>query len=450
MWSGEAGIKRIMQVAVPVVINSSSFTVMAFIDRKFLLLHSFDSFSASAPAGMLAFSFIAFFFGTVTFSNSLIAQYFGAGRPTQVGRVLWQGIYCALASYFLVLPAAFFAPEIFSFVGHSPGVQVEESIYFSIIHAGSIFLLLTTVLSSLFNGIGRTQVVMWVGLGATFLNIPLDYLLIFGGLGIPALGIKGAAIATVIAQAFGVILYLILLTRPKVVSIYGLRKMAFHSQEFLKLLKFGIPSGIQLIIIHFGFTFFLLMAGRLGEDVLAASNAAWSMDNLIFMPIFGCHIATSVLAGQLIGAKKWELLNQLTRNAFLVSMIYVFPASMIFLFAPEFGLAPLLSGASGDDYTRVMDLAKVYIRFVAFYAFFDATGMTIQGVLKGAGDTSFIMYTGLFCSIVFMVIPCYLIATVFHADGSYLWLCATLYVLFTGVISLARYLQGGWRNKSLV
>ncbi len=450
MWNGEAGIKRIMKIAVPVIINSSSFTVMTFIDRKFLLLYSFDAFRASAPAGMLAFSFVSFFFGTATFVNSMVAQYYGAEKYSSVGKALWQGIYWSLLSYLIVLPAIFFATDIFGVVGHAPGVQANETIYFSIIHSGSIFLLLSTVLSSLFNGIGRTQVVMWVGILTTLLNIPLDYWFIFGGLGLPAMGIKGAAIATIMAQGFAAFSYIFLISRKAIREKYFLGSVAFVKKEFLRLLKYGIPSGIQLVVIHFGFTFFLLMAGRLGKDVLAATNAAWSMDNLMFMPIFGCHIGTSILAGQLIGAKRYDSINSLARNSFFVSMLYVAPVAFIFLTMPELGLAPLLSGASGDEYLRVMDLAKVYIKFVAFYAFFDATGMTIQGILKGAGDTRFIMYTALFCSLTFMVVPCYLIASVYKGSGAYLWLCATLYVFFTAVFSLGRFLRGGWRNKSLV
>lgn len=450
MWSGETGIKRIMKIAVPVIINSSTFTVMTFVDRKFLLHHSVEAFSAAAPAGMLAFSAIAFFFGALTFVNNLVAQYFGAERFHSVGKALWAGMYGAVISYLLVLPLLLLAPWFFSVLGHDPVVADLEVSYFSILHAGSIFLLLTNVLSSLFNGVGKTYVVMIVGVFATLLNIPLDYVMIFGMGSFAGWGIEGAALATVLAQAFSVCCYAGLCLLPKYRDTFSLQRWHFDVREFKRLLRFGLPSGVQLVLVHFGFTFFLLMAGRLGTDTQAATNAAWSMDNLLFMPIFGSHIGTAILAGQLIGAGKLHLIPHLMRNALILVLIYVFPMSLGFFFFPEWSLAPLLAGISGDAYQRVFSLARHYLIFVAFYAYFDALGMTVQGVLKAAGDTKMSMYIGFICSFGCMVIPCYFFAVVFELSGSYLWGAATAYVFLNFFLSYARYRHGGWKNLKVI
>ncbi len=450
MWHGETGIKRIMKIAVPVIINSSTFTIMTFVDRKFLLHYSVEAFSAAAPAGMLAFSAIAFFFGALTFVNNLVAQYFGAERYSSVGKALWAGIYLSVISYVLVLPLLLLAPWFFSHLGHDPAVVPLEINYFSILHAGSIFLLLTNALSSLFNGIGKTYIVMIVGVVATLLNIPLDYFMIFGFGNVAGMGIEGAAIATVLAQAFSFFAYLAISLLPKYRQTFHLLRWHFDRKEFYRLLKFGIPSGVQLILVHFGFTFFLLMAGRLGTDTQAATNAAWSMDNLLFMPIFGSHIGTAILAGQLIGAGKIDLIPKLMRNALILVMVYVFPMSMAFFFFPQWSLAPLLAGISGDAYDRVFNLARYYLVFVAFYAYFDALGMTVQGVLKAAGDTKMSMYIGFICSFGCMVIPCYFFAVVYQFPGSYLWGAATAYVFLNFILSYARYRHGGWKKLKVI
>lgn len=450
MWQGETGIKRIMKIAVPVIINSSTFTIMTFVDRKFLLHHSLEEFTAAAPAGMLGFSAVAFFFGILTFVNNLVAQYFGAERYSSVGRALWAGIYLALISYVIVLPLLALAPWFFHSIGHDPAIVPLEVTYFRIIHAGSIFLLLTSVLSSLFNGIGRTYIVMIVGVLATLLNVPLDYLMIFGMGSFKGMGIEGAALATVIAQAFSFFAYLAIALRKHYRVTFNLFKYKFDLKELRRLLRFGLPSGMQLILVHFGFTFFLLMAGRLGTDTQAATNAAWSMDNLLFMPIFGSYIGTSILAGQLLGAGKIEMIPSLMRNALILVLLYVFPMSMGFFFFPEWSLAPLLAGISGDDYNRVFALAKHYLVFVAFYAYFDAMGMTVQGVLKAAGDTKMSMYIGFICSFGCMIVPSYIFAVVYKFSGSYLWCAATAYVFMNFVLSYARYRHGGWKYHKVI
>ncbi len=122
-----------------------------------------------------------------------IAQYTGRGDFQKIGSVLWQGIYFTIASGFVLWLLAVFATKpIFSLAGHAENVQQLEEIYFSILCKGSVLHVAMATLSTFFTGRGLTRPVMVITFLGVFINIPLDYALIFGQWGMPQLGIKGA------------------------------------------------------------------------------------------------------------------------------------------------------------------------------------------------------------------------------------------------------------------
>ena len=102
-WRRPCGGRDVMALALPLVISTMSFTVMTFIDRMFLTWYSIDAVAAAMPAAMLQFTLISFPLGVATYVNTFVAQYEGAGRPRQIGPVVWQGIWIGLAAIPLLL-----------------------------------------------------------------------------------------------------------------------------------------------------------------------------------------------------------------------------------------------------------------------------------------------------------------------------------------------------------
>ena len=196
-WRRPCGGRDVVALALPLVISTMSFTVMTFIDRMFLTWYSIDAVAAAMPAAMLQFTLISFPLGVATYVNTFVAQYEGAGRPRQIGPVVWQGVWIGLVAAVLLLLTAPLAPLYFEHAGHDPDVVVEETTYYSVLIFGSGAIILAGTLSSFFTGRGATRVVMAVDTTAAALNGLLAYLWIFGHGGFPRAGIAGAGAATV-------------------------------------------------------------------------------------------------------------------------------------------------------------------------------------------------------------------------------------------------------------
>ena len=205
--SSEGSIKEILTVAFPLIIASATHTVLTFTDRMFLSWYSADCIAASGPASILSYSFICFFIGTGTYLNTIIAQYSGAKKRFYITKALWQGIYFGLlssAAIVMLIPAG---NMFIAHSEHGKQVIILEKSYFSLLMYGGGLAVMGSVFSSFFSGRGRTRPVMIITLISTTINILLDYILIFGKFGFPALGIVGAGIATLLSHSIALILF---------------------------------------------------------------------------------------------------------------------------------------------------------------------------------------------------------------------------------------------------
>ena len=227
---------------------------------------------------MLAFTFVCFFQSIAAYSGTFVAQYHGAGNPRGAAASCRAGLLLSLAAGIVL---ALFIPLgrlICDRSGHSPDVLVREKTYFTIVMSGGFFLCAAMAVQSFFTGIGRTRLVFWVNLLGNAANILLDYLLIFGCGPIPASGIAGAAVATVIAQ----FLQFAVLTAFAWPHLFGRRapdNAPPVSSEHLiwRMLRFGTPAGIYSVLNILSFAVFVFLTGRVGDMAFAVSNAVCSI-----------------------------------------------------------------------------------------------------------------------------------------------------------------------------
>ncbi|MCD5398693.1 MAG: MATE family efflux transporter, partial [Dehalococcoidia bacterium] len=248
-WNRENGYRQVLSIAFPLVLSMGSVAIMLFVDRMFLTWHSVDAVAASMPAGMLNFALMTLFMGTAGYTSTFVAQYHGAGRHDRIGPIVWQGIYIAMIGGVALLALVPFAGIFFRFVGHDVAIRENEIVYFRLMCLGAMPFVASAAVAGFFSGCGRAWPVMWVNVFATSINALMDYVLIFGHWGFPELGIKGAAIATVISSSMGFIVYLALLSRrannTQYRTISGWR---FDQALFRRLVRFGLPNGLQFFI----------------------------------------------------------------------------------------------------------------------------------------------------------------------------------------------------------
>ena len=450
-WNGNGGYHEVITVAIPLVLSTSAWSVQHFVDRMFLTWYSSEAIAAAMPAGILNFAFLSFFIGIASYVNTFVAQYYGAGRYTRIGPALWQGMYISLFGGVVILCLIPFAHVIFSIVGHEMAVQENEVVYFQYLCLGGVPVIASSALGGFYSGRGKTWPVMWVNTFATAVNLFLDYILIFGKWGFPEMGIKGAAIATVFAGFFSCFVYVFLITRQaRNIRYHTLKGWRLEKELFSRLLRFGVPSGVQFFLDMAGFTAFVLIMGRLGTVSLAATNIAFNINTLAFMPMIGFGIAISVLVGQYLGKDRPDLAQRSVYSGFAMTFIYMASIAALYVIVPQLFVAPFAVQADPEGFAEINRLTIILLRFVAVYSIFDTLNIIFASAIKGAGDTRFVMYAIVVISACVLVVPTYMAIMVLDYGLMAGWTIASVYVISLGFVFYFRFLGGKWKTMRVI
>lgn len=449
--SQEGSYKEVLAIALPIVLSNASWTLQHFINRVFLSWYSKETVAASLPSGMVFWSFSTLFLGVTGYVNTFVAQYDGARRTDRIGTSLWQGIYFALfASVFCLFLYPLAAP-FFRLINHDPSIQQLEVQYFQVLLWGMPPLFISSVLACFYTGRGKTWTLLVVNIITTLINIALDYLLIFGNWGFPRWGIKGAAVATNITQYVTLFLYIYLVYFTSYEKEFHLRsRWKFDKELFVRLIRFGLPNTIQIFLDTLAFTTFVLILGRLGVDDLIATNVAFNINMVAFMPMIGFGIATSSLVGQYLGKNKANIAHRCVMRCFLITFIYMNLVALSYVLIPDTFVNFYGSHGNTSDFEHIRQLSKILLRFVAVYSVFDTLNVIFSFAIKGAGDTKFAMIISVILSWSVMVLPT-LIACVFYKKSLYwAWVFCTTYVILSGLAFLLRYIGGKWRDMRVI
>lgn len=450
-WQCEGGYGEVLTVAFPLILSTGTWAVQHFVDRMFLTWYSPEAIAAAMPAGLLNFAIMCLFIGTAGYVNTFVAQYFGANGLKRIGPALWQGIYVALIGGIILLFFIPLAEPIFRFVGHEPLIQKNEIVYFQFLCLGAAPAVASTALSCFYSGRGRTWPIMWVNVFATAINLLMDYVLIFGKWGFPELGMKGAAIATVFSACFSFLAYIALLSRVSYNQKYHtIKGWRFNKDLFSRLMRYGLPSGIQFFLDIAGFTVFVLLMGRLGTVALAATNITFNINTLAFLPMIGSGLGISVLVGQNLGRNRPDLAEKCVYSGLHLTFFYIGCMAFLYVFVPGLFLWPFSAQADPKSFKEIREISIVLLRFVAVYSLFDSMNIVFSSVLKGAGDTRYIMFTIVILSFSILVIPSYAAIVLFHAGVYAAWAIAATYIIALGFVFFFRFLGGKWKSMRVI
>jgi multidrug resistance protein, MATE family len=441
----------IIKLATPLILSMSGVMLMQFIDAIFLSWYSADAIAAVVPAGMAAMLLSSAFSGTAGYTSTFVAQYVGARRPEQVAAVVWQGIYFSIGSGIVLALFAFSANPIFSWVGHADAIRIMEVRFFSISCWGAFFFVAASALTGFFSGRGETRVVMIVNVVGLFVNAILDYTLIFGKFGFPRLGITGAALATVGAQALVALIFGILfLRRHNRAEWRTWRERAFNAVLLKRLVFFGFPGGIRFTVEITAWTVFVFFIGRIGPIDLAATNIAWRINGIAFFPVIGLAQAVAILVGNAQGAGRPDISFKATMRGTLISQGWMVIMATIFIVFPQqlFGIFVTADAVPQESLLQFAHIGEVLLRFVALYCLLDACNYVFVNALVAAGDTRWTLWASVILNVVF--VAALLAADVWARTLMTEWTIATVFVMLQALIWFARFLQGKWKTLQVI
>jgi MATE family multidrug resistance protein len=444
--------RDVLRVSLPLVISMTTTVVMTFTDRVFLAHYSIDAIAAALPAGITAFVLISFFADTAGYCNVFVAQYAGAGALARVGSALWQAVYFALAAWLILAGLSFAGDPFFRLVGHAAEVQRLETTYFRVLCLGSGSHVLGMSFAGFFTGRGVTRPVMIIYIIAMFLNVPLDYALINGIWIFPELGILGAAIATVFSWASATLLLgLFVFTRENDQIFRVFKNRSFDADLFRRLLTYGVPSSLQFSLDVLAFMFFVLMVGRIGKVELAVTNIGIALDSVSFRPLIGFALGASTLVGQALGRNRPQEAVAAARATMSIAASYISVLVLLYVLMPR----PLLDlfrprDISPADFAAIRSSGIVVLRFVAAYLLLDGLYMISTAVLKGAGDTRFILWSMGLISFFGMMLPIYIGIEIFGMGLYYAWGCTVFFLCQLAALTFWRFSQGKWKTMRVI
>jgi MATE family multidrug resistance protein len=272
-------------------------------------------------------------------------------------------------------------------------------------------------------------------------NIGLDWLLVLGNLGFPALGVAGAAYATVMANGVNVMLSAFVLWRAKNRAQFGTGQARWMPWSEIRTgLTIGLPIGMGDFIEIASFSAFFALIARLGTDILAANQIALQYMSISFTFGIAISMASSSLVSQYLGAKSPDLAEKAAYRAIIIAAIGMGLIGLSYLIAPE-----RLIGLFSDEAT-VIEAGVTILRLIALYQIFDGIGIVMSGVLNGAGDTQFTMWArtvlawGMFIPLSWFMI--------FRTDTGVwgAWVAALVYLAGLAAIFFIRFRMGYWKT----
>ena len=441
-------LRRLVAIALPMVVSQASETVMLFVDRLFLSRVSQLHLAAAMSGGLTSFAVASIFIGTAAYVNAIVAQYYGAGQHRMCARATAQAVYFALAAAPVLAILSIFVPSFFELMRHDPGQVPLESIYARWLMAGGGLLLVRHALTGFFLGTGRTRVVMIATIAGMIVNVPLNYLLIFGAFGFPELGMAGAAIGTLGGSLTSLAVLLGSYLSRTANHGYSTRSSWRLDRTILsRLLRFGSPAGIEMFLNVFAFNLFVQLMHGYGASVAAAVTIAFNWDIVAFIPMLGAGAATTAVVGQYVGADSVRDARRATIMA--LRLAWTYSGTMMLLFFVGAGPLVYVFSAGFPDATAVAPLARTLLRLVGFYTVADATQLILAGALRGAGDTRWVMRMNVILHWAFAGIAVLLIQ-VLEAAPIAVWICFIGFVLSMSVAMFLRFRSGRWESMRVI
>lgn len=378
-------LKDTLNMAWPSVVESFLVALVGFIDN--IMVSGLGTF-AIAAVGLTTqpkFICLCLFFSLNTAVSSVVARRRGEENRESAVRILRMclGAVIALTAIISTL-AIIFADPIIRFAGAQSDTQEAAVEYFRIISGGLIFTTVMLAINAAQRGAGNTKLAMRTNMVSNLVNVVFNYLLIGGNLGFPALGVRGAAIATVIGTICGCAMSIAsLFSRQSFVYIRGVKGWISTKFDMKSILNVGSSAFVEQIFMRIGFFLFAITVASLGTTAYAAHQIGMSMMSLSFSFADGFSVASVALIGRSLGQKRRDLAKLYAGMCQRMGLVCAFMMSMVFLF---FGRN--LFGLFSNE-PEILDIGVMIMRILCFVIYMQITQVIFFGCLRGAGDTKF-------------------------------------------------------------
>ncbi|HPD65383.1 MAG TPA: MATE family efflux transporter [Bacteroidia bacterium] len=431
--------RNILEIALPIILGSFSQAILSVVDTAFLGRVDEVTLAAGAIGGTFYLIFSLLTWAMSMGTQIIIARRTGEGKDVEIGKTFNQGNYLLLAfSVLLFLLISIPGPAIMKLLVSNNDIYYQSISFLNYRSFGLFFVALGAGFRALYIGISKTAIITYATIIMSVFNGILDYFLIFGHWIFPAMGIKGAALASSLSEAMGFLVF-IYFTRSR----HDFRKyniFHFPGPDFSligKIVNLSYPSVLQYLISIVSWFAFFVIIEKTGQDKLAASNVIRSLLMLIMFPVWGFAATANTMVSNLLGQNKRNEMKKLILRIISTNYIWVIFLLPLIIFSPH----TLLRIITSDSQIIGLSVNSLYSIFFALMVF--TVSANLLHSLSGTGDTRSAFLIEVAAIIVYLVYT-FLTSVVFSQPLEIIWLAEAIYWIVIGTLSFWRLKSGRW------
>lgn len=439
----EKGItKEAVRMAWPAVCESFFIALAGMVDS--LMVSSMGA-SAVAAVGLTTqskFMGLALFFAMNVSVSALVARRRGEKNQRSANQILLVAILFVIVATVVISSACvMWANEIINFCGSAPETHEPAVIYYRIIMGCMIFNVLSMVINAAQRGSGNTMIAMRTNIVSNVVNIIANYLLIQGHLGFPALGIAGAAIATVFGTVIACIMsFASLFRRDGFVSIYYIMEQQIRPalEPVISIIKLGFSVFIEQILMRVGFMSTAMMAAKMGTNALAAHQVGMNILGLTFSFGDGMQVAAVALIGRSLGEGSPDKAKAYGKTCRMIGLGISCVLAVVYFFGGEW-LYHLFFAEQ-----EIVDIGVMIIRIMIIIVLFQVSQVIYMGCLRGAGDTTYTAIASTISVTIIRTSASYFFGFVMGLGMAGIWMGILADQISRFLFASIRFKQGKW------
>lgn len=428
-------IREILRIGLPIMLGQACVIILAFADNIMIGWHSVDELAASSFVNNVMNLFILTELGFATGMTPMIGADNGTGNIKGIGitvknGLMTNGIIGGIS--IILLTIIYFRLDHF---GQAPELMPYIKPYFAIIGISTLFALGFNVLKQFTDGICRPMISMTLLMIGNLLNIFGNWVLIYGKLGFPEMGLTGAGISTLVSRALILLVFIVFIFKSKKMNEYAraIKEALLSRGEMKTVFKMGYPVGIQMALESSTFTFAAVMAGWLGVIQLAAHQVVITISQLFFLMMQGLSFAVSILVSNAFGRKDLGSVREYARKGYFMTLGISATLSVL-LYCFRYQAAGIFT-----DSPEVSAMAVSLFFLLFAYQFGDGLQLCFANVLRGIQDVRPIMYAA-FVSYYLIAIPSAYVLGFKTSLGIHgIWLGFPIGLTLAGIFFYARY-----------
>ena len=439
-------LSRIWKIAFPIIIGNVAQNLLIITDTAFIGHLDAISLGAAALGNVFYMSVMMLGMGFSIGIQIIVARRYGEDRHNTIGSVMHHALYFIVP--FAMALWLFFrrtGSGILSFLVESPDVLAATDQFLDIRIWGILFGFVIYTCQSFFVGIAKTKIILSVTFTMVAVNILFDWILIFGNAGFEAMGIRGAALASVFAEIAGMAVYFyhIFIYRKQSFRKFGIfDKPSFSMATMRTLMKISLPASLQNFISVASWFIFFIMVEKIGEQELAISNIGRSLYGIFLLPVWGFAAAVNSLVSYSIGRRKQLLIYPITGKVILITSL-----SILLLEGLTFAFPDFITSI----YTDIPALREATIGImpsICVSALIFGIGFICFNTVSGTGNTHISLFIEMLGTGVYIVV-CVLAVRFWHWGIQYIWLADGIYGIVTIAASFIYLSSGKWMKKKV-